>query len=196
VPTSATIAENIWWICALIFTALRVPYNRRARAETTRVSWDDWTDWLLLRLAMLGFGILPFVYVVTDFPRFASYPFYPPFVAIGPIVFIAGMIVIVRAHRDLGRAFSGKLEIREGHQLVTSGIYAYVRHPIYLAYLLWAVAQAMLLPNWVAGFSALFCWCVLFSVRIPREERMMTEAFGDEYRSYMARTARIIPGVA
>jgi protein-S-isoprenylcysteine O-methyltransferase Ste14 len=194
-PTSAIIAENAWWVCALIFTAIRVPYARRARRETTRISWRNSTDRQLLRLAVLGFGILPFVYVLTGFPRFATYPFFPPFAVLGPIVFVAGMWTIYRAHRDLGRGFSGHLEIRHGHRLVTSGIYGYVRHPMYLAYLLWGIAQAMMLPNWVAGFSALVAGGLLFAVRIPREERMMIEAFGAEYRSYIGRSARLVPGV-
>jgi protein-S-isoprenylcysteine O-methyltransferase Ste14 len=194
-PTAAVIAEHIWWICALAFTLLRRPFERRVRTQTTRVDWRNTTDWLLLRLAVLGFGILPFVYVVTDFPRFANYPFFAPFAAAGAVVFLAGMWVIYRAHRDLGLSFSGVLEIWEGHRLVTTGIYGYVRHPIYLAYVLWAAAQAMLLPNWIAGFSALACGALLFSFRIPREERMMIEAFGDQYRAYMARTARLVPGI-
>ena len=194
-PLSAIIAENLWWICAAIFTALRVPSFRRAARERTQASWRNTTDWVLLQVAKVGFGVLPVIYLFTKFPRLAGYHFFPPFVVFGPLAFGTGMLVLVRAHRDLGRGFSGYLEIREGHQLASSGIYGSIRHPMYLAYLLWAVAQAMLLPNWVAGFSALATGGIFFAVRIPREERMMIETFGDQYRAYMARTARLIPGV-
>lgn len=194
-PLSAALAENLWWICAAIFTALRVPFFKRAAREVTQTSWRNTTDWVLLQIAKLGFGVIPAIYLISKFPRFANHPFYPPFVLLGPLVFIAGMLVLYRAHRDLGRGFSGYLEIRQGHRLARSGIYAHIRHPMYLAYLLWAAAQAMLLPNWVAGFSALVTGGVFFAVRIPREEAMMVETFGDEYRAYMARTARLIPGV-
>jgi protein-S-isoprenylcysteine O-methyltransferase Ste14 len=78
---------------------------------------------------------------------------------------------------------------------VTAGIYRYIRHPMYVAFGLWAIAQAMLLPNWIAGFGALVTGCAFFGLRIPREERMMLQTFGDEYRAYMATTARFIPGV-
>jgi protein-S-isoprenylcysteine O-methyltransferase Ste14 len=194
-PLSAIIAENLWWVCAALFTALRVPFFRRATREVTRTSWRDTTDWLLLQIAKLGFGVLPVIYLITKFPRSAGYTFFPPFVVLGPLVFLAGILVLYRAHCDLGRGFSGYLEIRQGHRLATSGIYAHIRHPMYLAYLLWATAQAMLLPNWVAGFSALATGGLFFAVRIPREEKMMLETFGDDYRAYMARTSRLVPGL-
>jgi protein-S-isoprenylcysteine O-methyltransferase Ste14 len=87
------------------------------------------------------------------------------------------------------------LEVRERHALVTHGVYARVRHPMYAAFWLWAVAQALLLPNWIAGPAGLVGFAVLFAGRVTREERLMVEAFGDEYRAYMARSWRLIPGV-
>jgi protein-S-isoprenylcysteine O-methyltransferase Ste14 len=56
-----------------------------------------------------------------------------------------------------------------------------------------ALAQALLLPNWVAGPGGLFGFGLLFALRIGPEERMMEEAFGDEYRAYRDRSWRIIP---
>ena len=87
------------------------------------------------------------------------------------------------------------LEIRETHRLVTRGVYRYVRHPMYSAFFLWAVAQALLLANWIAGPAGLAGFGTLFALRMPREERMMKEKFGDEYRAYEARTHRIVPGI-
>ena len=64
---------------------------------------------------------------------------------------------------------------------------------MYSAFWLWAVAQGLLLPNWVAGFAGLISFGILFLGRVAREEQMMTETFGDEYRDYMVRTGRIVP---
>jgi protein-S-isoprenylcysteine O-methyltransferase Ste14 len=58
---------------------------------------------------------------------------------------------------------------------------------------LWGVAQTLLLQNRVAGFSSLVLFLPLYLLRVPREERMMVEEFGDEYRAYMDRTGRILP---
>ena len=58
----------------------------------------------------------------------------------------------------------------------------------------WALAQALLLPNWIAGPAGLIGFGTLFFLRVGREEARMTETFGDEYRRYMA-PARILPGI-
>ncbi|MGD9345377.1 MAG: isoprenylcysteine carboxylmethyltransferase family protein, partial [Candidatus Aminicenantes bacterium] len=56
-----------------------------------------------------------------------------------------------------------------------------------------ALAQAMLLQNWVAGLSMLVAFWLLYSNRVTREEYMMCDRFGDEYRDYMGRTGRVFP---
>jgi protein-S-isoprenylcysteine O-methyltransferase Ste14 len=66
---------------------------------------------------------------------------------------------------------------------------------MYSAFWLMAIAQAFLLPNYVAGLSGLVGFGTLFLLRIGPEEAMMEQAFGDEYRAYRARTKRIIPFV-
>jgi protein-S-isoprenylcysteine O-methyltransferase Ste14 len=85
------------------------------------------------------------------------------------------------------------LDVREDHQLITDGIYRKIRHPMYSAFWLWAVAQALLLPNGVAGFAGFVGFKILFFGRIAQEERMMLEAFGSRYHEFMARTYRVIP---
>jgi len=98
-------------------------------------------------------------------------------------------------HRTLGRFWSVTLEIRQNHGLLTDGIYSWVRHPMYSAYFLWALSQALLLPNWIAGPAGLVGFGTLFAFRVRREEHMMLQTFGDAYAAYAARTKRIIPGV-
>ena len=56
-----------------------------------------------------------------------------------------------------------------------------------------AIAQALLIANWISGLSGIVGWGILYFLRINREERMMVETFGDAYRDYMRRTKRIIP---
>jgi protein-S-isoprenylcysteine O-methyltransferase Ste14 len=194
-PWSQILAENIWWICAAIFMAIRLPHIRRAMHQPVKISEKPASDFILLRLGEVAFGVMPFAYIFFKVPRFANYPWYPPFVVIGTLVFLSGIWMIYRAHKDLGRSFSYTLEIREQHELVTKGIYRYIRHPIYAAFLLWTIAQAMLLPNWMVGCCAPLALALLLAVRVPREERMMLGTFGDGYRAYMSQTARFVPGV-
>ena len=88
---------------------------------------------------------------LTGEPKFADYPFRPALAWIGAAVFVSSLWLFHRTHKDLGRNWSVTLEICDRHSLVTSGVYRHVRHPMYSAFWLWAIAQSPLLPNWIAG---------------------------------------------
>ncbi|GAA6623791.1 protein-S-isoprenylcysteine O-methyltransferase [Scytonema sp. NUACC26] len=98
-----------------------------------------------------------------------------------------------RAHHDLGQNWSPTLQIRAGHTLISNGVYQYIRHPMYTSVLLWCVAQALLLPNWIAGFSGLMSFSIACTTRIDREERMLLDRFGEEYEAYKQSTKRLVP---
>ncbi|MEM1295887.1 MAG: isoprenylcysteine carboxylmethyltransferase family protein [Verrucomicrobiota bacterium] len=95
-------------------------------------------------------------------------------------------------HRALGHFFSANLSLREDHQLITEGPYAYVRHPMYTALLGFFVGVAVLSAN-----LAIIAFCIGISLlllrRINREELMLEERFGDSYREYRTKTGRILP---
>lgn len=178
---------------AIGWYVIRYEYARRSRREKIlRSAWDARETTLLL-VSLTGLGILPLIYIVTDMPHFASYAFHPAQVWLGVFVAIAALVLFHLTHRALGRNWSVSLDVREDHQLITDGIYRKIRHPMYSAFWLWAVAQALLLPNWIAGPAGLVGFGILFFGRVAREERMMLETFGDRYREYMARTGRVIP---
>jgi len=135
------------------------------------------------------------VYVATGIPHFAARSFRPSLAWLGLLFAIAALGMFHLTHRALGRNWSVSLDVRENHELVTEGIYRRVRHPMYSAFWLWAIAQALLLPNWIAGFAGLAGFGILFFGRVAREERMMLQTFGDSYRDYMARTGRVFPWI-
>jgi len=112
---------------------------------------------------------------------------------VGAAGVVAFLRLLWRSHGDLGRNFSGTLQIREDQSLVTQGVYEHIRHPMYAAYWLWGIAQALLLQNWIAGLALLASFLAVYLYRVPREEQMMLEHFGEEYRLYMTRTGRVIP---
>ncbi len=194
-PWSQISAEIVWMIGAGAFMSIRLGPQLRAKREPIKLSRRPATDFVLVSLNELCFGVLPFAYIFFKIPEFAGYPWFPPMLIIGALVFALAIWANWRAHKDLGRSFSATLEIRPDHALVTTGIYRHIRHPIYAAFLLWGIAQALLLPNWVVGFSAPVAFAMLVVSRISREERMMIDTFGDRYRHYMTETARLIPGV-
>jgi protein-S-isoprenylcysteine O-methyltransferase Ste14 len=59
--------------------------------------------------------------------------------------------------------------------------------------LLWGISQALPIQNWSAGLASLVVFLPLYLLRVPHEERMMLEQFGEEYCLYMNRTGRVIP---
>jgi protein-S-isoprenylcysteine O-methyltransferase Ste14 len=190
-----TIAKYIWLACVIAWWLIRFPYERKARKVSVRANQLDLREIVLLGISLTGLGIIPVIYVFTGFPPFADRPFLPLLAWAGLVPAVASLWLFWRTHRDLGRNWSVSLQVRDKHQLVTDGVYRYVRHPMYTAFFLWAVAQPLLLPNWVAGFSGIVGFGLLYAFRVGREERMMLQAFGSEYRAYMERTARIVPWV-
>lgn len=188
-------AEAIYVLMAVSWYVIRFPYARRAARTPVASSRRGAREIALLLISLTGMGILPFVYVATGFPRFADYPFCPAQAWAGLVVAIAALAMFAATHRALGRYWSVSLDVREGHKLATDGVYRLVRHPMYTAFWLWAVAQALVLPNWVAGLSGLVGFGTLFFLRVGKEEQMMLDTFGEDYRAYMTRTKRLIPGI-
>jgi protein-S-isoprenylcysteine O-methyltransferase Ste14 len=148
---------------------------------------------VVLTGVILGIWVFPSGYIATSSLDRFDYAVPPWTFWAAAAIFMAGLVVRWSAHRTLGRQWSHTLETTDGHQLVTAGIYGRVRHPIYAALTLWAIAQPFLLPNVLAGLGGVVASLLMWCVRVPREEQMMLERFGDEYRQYMARTPRLIP---
>lgn len=188
-----SIAKLTFVLLAVGWYAIRFEHARRSRRLGVRHDSRDFRENVLLSISLSGLGFFPLLYVATAFPRFADYGFRPIQAWFGVLFAAAALFLFHRTHLALGRNWSVSLQLRKDHQLITSGIYRHVRHPMYTAFWLWAIAQAFLLPNWFAGFAGLVGFGVLFFGRIAREEQMMLESFGDEYREYMSRTYRIFP---
>lgn len=192
---TATVAKIIWLVFGIAWAILRQRPGKRSRKTPVRYSARGAREFILLGASLTGLGVVPFVYVATHFPRFADYPFTPVLSYLGVAVDVVCLWMFHRTHRDLGENWSVSLDLRERHTLVTTGIYALVRHPMYSGFWLMALAQVLLLPNWIAGPAGLVGFGILFFGRVRREEEMMITAFGDEYRAYMGRTARVVPWI-
>jgi protein-S-isoprenylcysteine O-methyltransferase Ste14 len=112
---------------------------------------------------------------------------------IGTVFFLISIWMLHRSHADLGKLWSSTVEPSSKKILVTDGVYKRVRHPMYSAHVLWGIAQILLFPNLIAGPLALLLNFAVMILRVPREERVLLEEFGDEYRQYMKTTGRILP---
>lgn len=190
---TSTVCEIVWFAGLVAWYIIRYPFERRAKKVGVTKSLFGWRELGLLSLAFLGLWIVPLIYSLTGFPAALDRPLIPTIAILGVVALCGALLLFYRSHADLGRNWSISLEIRNEHRLVTTGIYRFVRHPMYSSFFLLAVAQLMLLPNWFAGATGLIGVGMLYAFRIRQEERMMTERFGAEYRDYVAHTARLIP---
>jgi protein-S-isoprenylcysteine O-methyltransferase Ste14 len=176
---------------------IRIPYERRRRRTQIAVDHVDGSERAVIGLMSVGTLFVPAVYALTHRLDGADYrlPRGASGWAGGAGVAILALAVWLfwRSHADLGRNWSPSLQLREGHQLVTGGVYRSIRHPMYASQWLWSTAQALLLQNWIAGWAGLVLFLPLYLSRVPREERMMLDRFGGAYRAYMDRTGRVVP---
>lgn len=194
---SETIFQYIFLAGIIAAEVIRFPHRQRNKRERLQKrTKDDRTrpgDFALDMLAFAGMEIIPLVYIFSSWLDFADYtlPLWASW--LGVFIMVPMLWLLWKAHADLGQAWTPTVEITEQHKLVTSGIYARIRHPIYAAIWLWGIAQALLLPNWIAGLATLVLFVPLYFTRVPREEQLMLDHYGDEYRAYMGRTGRVLP---
>jgi protein-S-isoprenylcysteine O-methyltransferase Ste14 len=113
---------------------------------------------------------------------------------IGVALFAAGGVLRLWPFFVLGSRFSGLVAIQPGHRLVTSGIYALIRHPSYLGLLVNALGWALVFRSGV-GVVLVGLTVVPLVARILSEERLLRTHFGAEYDAYSSRTWRLVPGL-
>ena len=186
------IFEVIFLVGFVVGSVIRKVYTVGCRGSKSVNKRKSVVDIILISAAGVGM-FLPFFYLFTPWLDFANYDLPGWLGWVGMAVFAGALFLLWRSHADLGRNFSAILQIRKEHSLVTNGVYRYMRHPMYAAHLLWAIAQGLLLENWLAGWLFLVSFIPTYLFRAPKEEQMMLEHFGEEYREYISRTGRIIP---
>jgi protein-S-isoprenylcysteine O-methyltransferase Ste14 len=176
-------------IVALILQiGIRYPYRNGMKRDNR-----DREEQILLLVLTIGGLVIPFIYIFTNWLSFADYAAPQWLIVLGIVVMAIGLYVFWRAHADLGQNWSSSLDIHDTHKLITKGIYQRVRHPMYSASWLMYLAQALLLSNWVAGLGGIVGFGLLYFLRVPKEEQMMLQEFGDQYQIYMSKTGRVIP---
>jgi len=190
-----SVAKYVFLFALIVFGAIRFPREWKARKAAVAKSAYGWREHVRIAAATWGLAIIPIIDATTRLLRGADLAFRPWLAWIGAAVFAAGLWIFWSAHRELGRNFSPTLVVRQSHTLVTQGIYRYMRHPMYTAFWLWVIAQALLLQNWVVAVCGFVGWGILFFDRVGQEEAMMRETFGEQYEAFARRTKRLVPWI-
>ncbi len=113
-------------------------------------------------------------------------------VGIGLVALGLGFAIWARAH--LGRNWSAFVTVKQGHELVRSGPYEWVRHPIYTGLLLAALGTAIAQGEW-RGLCAVVLACAALWRKLRLEERWMREQFGEAYDRYQAEVPALMPSL-
>src|SRR6266699_1448561 len=141
----------VFLIGVIVYVSIRGVFGGRTKGNEKVVSRVDMRDRALVAVVFLGNVILPALYLFTPLLGFADYRL-PAFIPwCGAVVMVIALWLFWRAHVDLGLNWSITLEMRKGHELVVHGVYRRIRHPMYVAIFLFALAQGFLLQNWLAG---------------------------------------------
>ena len=188
-------AKIVWAVGVVGWYVIRIPFERKVKRERVIDARHRLRELVLLSCSTMGLGIIPLFWATSHVFDYADYPYSVAQFGLGTLVFALSLWLFRRTHADLGRNWSVTLETRKKHELVATGVYAWVRHPMYSAFWLLAVAQAFLLANWIAGLAGIVGWGILFFLRVGHEERLMIDTFGRDYVDYMGRTKRVVPWV-
>ena len=188
VSTSLLAAILFWATLGVwVFAGSR---GRRAPGEVQR---DRGTAVLIIGSIVVAIGLA--IAAVSSFEALAiPIARWPLFVA-GLLVEWTGIGLAWWATRTLGRFYRPVVTIYEDHEVVTSGPYRYVRHPIYSGAMVVMVGVGLALGNWLSLALCILLPLAAYVARIRVEEGALEDALGDRYRQYEQGKARLVPGI-
>jgi protein-S-isoprenylcysteine O-methyltransferase Ste14 len=185
-PLALNIISVCWTVFAVIWL-LAAFWTKRSVYQESRLQRLRYVVPILLGGFLLAKG-----HRLSDPLNYRVIPHVEALPWIGVVLCVAGFAFCTWARFTLGRNWSGVVTLKGGHELITSGPYALVRHPIYTGLLTMFVATVIVLGH-VAGIIAMrFVFGSLW-IKLRYEEKLMLKQFPDEYAAYQQRVKRLIP---
>lgn len=195
-----------FFIVFFSFAYVMTTYSKKAKAgkedKAARMKMHNENEVPLLLKLRTIFGI-PFylgVLVWTFAPKFMAwsaipFPAWVRWAGLGLGVF--AIWLNAWSHKTLsnklGADFDPAMRLLKAPALVTEGPYARMRHPIYFAFLLMQIAVLFLTSNWLIGFCGLAIIISVIAIRVPEEEKLLIEQFGEQYQNYMKHSGSLLP---
>jgi len=199
--TSEMVFRYAFLLLLLMLIAMRVVFMVRVRRSGGRIMPDETAikreggrGFFIFRVAafvaLMGFLVMYFL--GAKWIDVFSFPLPAWLRWTGLAIGFISVIFWTWTQLTLDTQWSAQLQLTEHHHLVTTGPYARIRHPLYAGMLGWGMALSLLTANWIFVAVSLLAIAGLLW-RVPKEEQMMIEAFGEEYKAYMQRTGRYFP---
>ena len=191
-----------WLGGALAYTALgivlygvwRGTQQKTGRTVGLSAGWlHSW--WFYLASSLFFFGIAYLGW--NPLPLTFSPSIHIALLIAGSLLYFPGMLILLWARLTLGKNYFVSTgfgaQLFKGHQLITSGPYAIVRHPMYAGLILAALGSLLIYATWTTVYFALFAPMTM--VRARREEQALSAEFGEQWQEYCRRVPMLIPRI-
>lgn len=162
------------------------------RVKRTKVREKSLDRLITLAVVVIGCNLLFAQWVRVGVLRARFVPEVAWIGWLGVVLSFAGAAIAIWARHTLGQFWSARVTLKEGHELIRTGPYAFVRHPIYTGMFTACVGTALVEGEW-RGVLACLLLLAAHSRKAMREEKLLTGEFGDQYRSYRRHTGFLFP---
>jgi protein-S-isoprenylcysteine O-methyltransferase Ste14 len=177
----STAVLGIWWAVDLFHRPPAIPSREYDKGSLLALNVAHAFQLVGVLVGFLGVGRIDGVNVLLQL--------------CGLGLLVAGIAVRWTAIHALGVFFTGRVQIREGHTLMRTGLYSRLRHPGYAGALLAYVGLGLAFSNWWTLACSVLPYLVAIGYRIRVEEAVLQETFGPAYAQYARATKRIVPWV-
>ncbi len=187
-----SLARNIVLACWIFFVLYWLISARGVKpaVKTTKKFVGFWPTAGRLFIALLvleGFSTHPlFPFAVSLLPRGGALRI------AGSILTVVGLSIAFVARRTIAGNWSGNVEIKQDHELMTTGVYGLVRHPIYTGVLIMSLGTFLVGGN-VAVFLFFLSLLLFFLFKVRKEEELLSKHFPADYPAYSQRVKKLIP---
>lgn len=189
-------SKYVLTIFCYVFIMIRISFiglSKISQSEIKRI--EKGLDLIFLVLFLCYEVITYFVFMFTLKFDWSSYSQIPLIFWLGVAIGIFSLLLFIWVLITLGRNSSFKIQIQKKQPLITKGPYRFVRHPMYTSLLILHISVFLLASNWFIGVSWLVVFILFLVFRIPKEEKVLLEEFGELYQDYMKTNGRLFPKI-
>lgn len=172
---------------------IRMPLMKKCKHNKNKKSLNAKFEKTKVFIAWLGMCFVPFIYIFTNLLNRFEYNIPISIRIICSIGLVANTVLFYYVHKELNDNWSAVLEVKEEQKLIQTGIYKYIRHPMYTQSWIWVILQGIVSANFFVLIFGIVTWGFMYFTRIETEEKMLIEEFGDKYLEYTKTTGRLLP---